>query len=415
MLRHRQASTELLDSKQSAWQLAAIQLSGWTSLPILAASVLVLRENSLLGAVFTIIVGNAILWFIRLGILSMSYTKRQSTLDIARDYLGNLGGYFIAILLLATTLFWFIAQTTTGSHSITTLLPIHEDPNIDQFTQVSVVLGVISTLFCMGGIVSLRKLSSWALPILILVFFLILLALPTLTPPTNNLPLSLSGLTLILATNLGITTDLPTFFRHSRSWPTSVKALTIVQLVSLALGLMSLYLGAIVIDGFEINHEAIRSSGSQFLRFSLIGFISLSLICANVANVYSASVGWELVAPRALVGRKEYFILGLGLTTIFVLVSGLFSLELCLEISDNSLVMLCIVLLFGFIISQRKKQLPDFFEKQTYFIAWLLSSLINTFQFLRLLPQAPTLLIGTSVILLVIGSSFLTRRFLAKK
>ncbi len=69
------------------------------------------------------------------------------------------------------------------------------------------------------------------------------------------------------------------------------------------------------------------------LDFSLIVFVFLSVICANVANVYSASVGWEVLAPSALVGRKEYLILGLGLTVIFIFVSNLFSVELLLNSS----------------------------------------------------------------------------------
>lgn len=409
-LGHQKSSTGLPDNRQSAWQLAAIQLSGWTSLPILATSIFVLRENSFLGAIFTIIVGNAILWFLRLGILTMSYARRQSTLDIAREYLGEVGSYFVAILLLATTLFWFIAQTTTGSNSITHLLPINEDPSIDQFTQVSVLLGLISTVFCMGGMALLRKLSTWSFPILVIAFFVILFGLTSHTPPENNHPLSLAGLTLVLSTNLGITADLPTFFRHSRSWPTSVLGLTIVQLVSLALGICSLYLGSIIIDGFWINQDAVQVSGNVFLRYFLIGFIFLSLICANVANVYSASVGWELVAPKAFIGKKEYFILGLGLTTIFILVSGLFSLEFFLEVADGSLVKLCIVLLLGSVIAKRKKRLPDFFEQTTYFSAWFLSTLINTFQLTHLfLSKYSTLLVGTIVIVLVIGLGFLGR------
>ena len=169
---------DLPDQQQTAWQLAVIQLSGWTSLPILATSIVILRENSFLGAVLTILVGNALLWFLRLGIISMSYAKRQSTLDLARDYLGWIGNYFIAILLLSATLFWFTAQTTTASRSITQLLSINENADIDQFTQISVLMGLISTLFCMGGMVVLRWLSAISFPLLVIFFFVIFFALP---------------------------------------------------------------------------------------------------------------------------------------------------------------------------------------------------------------------------------------------
>jgi cytosine permease len=404
----------LPDNKQTAWQLAAIQLSGWTSLPILATSVLILKTNSFLGAIFTIIVSNAILWFLRLGILAMSFEKRQSTLDIAHQYLGKAGNYCIAILLLSITLFWFIVQTTLGSNSITHLMTIQENPSIDQFTQVSVFLGLVSTLFCMGGMALLRKLCMICFPILILALFVILILVPH-GGGVNHNTTSLSGLTLALGVNLGLTADLPTFFRHSRSWKESVKGLLIVQLASLGLGICSLFLGSIIVDGFGANHDVILTLGDTLLKYFIIGFIFLSLICANVANVYSASVGWELVAPSALVGKKEYFILGLGLTTIFILVSDLFSLELGLHLAENSLINLCIVLLIAWMIHRRKKRASDFFEQTTYFSAWLLSSIMTALQTASiLLAKSSTLLIGFITIAIVVSLGLFLKRFLRK-
>ncbi len=399
---------ELPDQNQSAWQLAAIQLSGWMSLPILATSILILQENSFLGACLTIIIGNALLWFIRLGIIAMSHEDRQSTLDVAKNYLGATGRYFISVLLLVSTLAWFIAQTNTASSVIMHLLAIKESPDIDQFTQISVFLGIVSTLFCMGGMVLLRRLSTFALPILIFLFLVILYALTDRTYHANGNQISLAGLTLVLATNLGITSDLPTFFRHSRSWNSSVIALTIIQLVSLILGLASLYLGSILQGEFEINQMAVLSSGGTLLRNALVAFVFLSVICANVANVYSASVGWELIAPKALVGRQELFILGLGLTTVFILVSGLFSVDYLLNASDNSLVNLCLVLVIGYIISKRKKASPDSFDQIVYFTAWLTSSLVNGFQMSGLLLSEISPFATSLIIITIITTTSLT-------
>ncbi len=348
---------------------------------------------------------------IRLGIIAMGYKKRQSTLDIARDYLGKTGSYFIAMLLLLSTLFWFITQTTTGSFSITHLLHIEESAKINQFMQVGVLLGTLSTLFCMGGIVLLRKLSMVAFPILAVAFVMILFALPDSSPAHNNHSLSLAGLTLVLATNLGITADLPTFFRHSRSWQTSVKALTLVQLVSIVIGICGLYFGSIITQGLEVNEASIHAAGNGALTIPLICFIFLSVICTNVANVYSASVGWELIAPKNLVGKKEYFILGLGLTTIFILVAGLIPTDLLLRIFDSSLVNLCIVLVIAYMIRERRRQLPDQFGQTSYFTAWLLSSVINALQFSHVvLTDKSTVLISSVIIGLILLPMFVLPR-----
>jgi len=411
------AQQALVDKQQTVWQLATIQLAGWTSLPILATSILLLEENSFLGAALTIIVGNAVLWFIRFGIIAMSHKKRQSTLDISQDYLGKFGGYFIAILLLVSTLVWFIAQTTAASHSLTRLIPIYETSTIDRFTQMSVLLGVISTFLCMEGIVVLRKLSTLSFPILLIAFFVAIFILPSsLDKESSDTTFSLSGLTLVLGTNLGITSDMPTFFRHSQSWRNSIIALTVIQLISLGIGLCSLFFGSVITRSFEINEEAVLESGSIILRVSLIILVFFSVICANVANVYSASVGWEIVAPTALVGRKEYMILGLGLTMIFILLSNLFSLDLFINISDSSLVNLCLVLILGYVISRYKKKLPDKFEQKTYFIAWLLSTIINAFQFLGLLEsRVSPLVVGAASILLIVFLSSIVRKIAYNK
>lgn len=411
MAKSRHSSIEALtDTNQSVWDLTSIQLAGWTSLPILATSILILEHNSIVGAVLTIFIGNIILWFIRLGIIAMSHQKRKSTLDISKDYLGHFGGYCIAILLLVSTLIWFVVQTTAASQSLTDLIPFQENDQIDQFTQISVFLGIASAFLCMNGISILKKLCTYSFPFLILAFFVIIFSLPDLTLKENGNPLSLAGLSLVLATNLGITADMPTFFRHSKSWNTSVKALTLIQIISLILGLCSIYFTSVISQHFEVNKLLLTEEHSLF-SYALLFFIIVSVLCANVANVYSASVGWELVAPTAFIGRKEYLILGLSLTTIFVLIFGLFPLEKVLNTSDSSLVTLCLVLLIGHIITSFKKKSVTLFEQTTYFIAWLLSTLINILELIypTLFPFS-SLTVNFLLILSVIFFSFTGRK-----
>lgn len=389
------------DTNQSIWDLTSIQLAGWTSLPILVTSLFILEKNSVLGAMLTIVVGNAILWFIRLVIIMMSHEHRKSTLDIARDYLGSWGGYFIAVLLLVSTLIWYVAQTTAASKTLSCLAVIKENPEVDQFTQISVLLGILSAFLCMNGISILKKLCAYSFPFLILAFVFILFSLPDLSLKDNGNPLSLSGLSLVLATNLGITSDLPTFFRHSKSWETSVKALTLIQVISLVLGLLSLYFGAIINQHFEV-HKSLLEAESSFFSGSMIFFVFLSVLCANVANVYSASVGWELVAPKALIGRKEYLILGLGLTTIFILIFDLFPLEAVLHTTDSSLVNLCLVLLLGYIIRIFQKKIVGLFEKITYFSAWFLASCLDVFQLVSPQKAPPDSLLSNFLVIVFV-------------
>jgi hypothetical protein len=135
------------------------------------------------------------------------------------------------------------------------------------------------------------------------------------------------------------------------------------------------------------------------------------VICANVANVYSSSVGWEVLAPASLVGRKEYLILGLVLTMIFILISGLFSIRIFLDTSDSSLVNLCLVLLIGFIIRRSMNKLPGMFEQMTYLVAWGLATVFNILQYSEVISvNYSPLLIGFGAIIGVIMIAFGFRR-----
>ncbi|MBP9842188.1 MAG: hypothetical protein KBC64_07180 [Simkaniaceae bacterium] len=371
----------LPDTRQSAWHLSAIQLTGISSLPVLATSTLLLETVQFKNAILTLILGNILLWFIRFGILSMSHPGRKSTLDLSRDYIGHFGSYAIAFALLLSTLAWFTAQTTLASHALTFLIPINEGPNINLFIQMSVALGILSTLFCMEGIVVLRYLSVICLPLLILALIVVLWASPSVSIAPTTLPFTLIGLPLVLGTNLGVTADLPTFFRHSRSWKTSLYALTIIQIMSLLLGISALYLSSIIKPWFGIDEHSTFLYAAMPLRLALIILIGISAVCANVANVYSASVGWEVIAP-ILAGRKEYLILGLGLTLIFILIGDLFPMELLLNITDAALVNLCLVFILGFLLRKFSHHIPSSKLQYMYFSSWALASFLNTFQLL---------------------------------
>jgi purine-cytosine permease-like protein len=371
-------------------------------IPVFASSILLLQQNSFIGAVLTIIVGNAIMWFIRLGILSMSNKHRQSTLDISREYLGNFGGYFISILLLISAFAWYVAQTSIAGNSLTHLLSIRENQSINQFAQMSILLGILSAFLCMEGMVLLKKLSIGAFPILVVTLFIILFTLPSRSVNTQIEAISLSGLSLFLATNLGLSSDLPTFFRHGQSWATAIKALTIIQVLNIVFGILGLYFGDLVINSLAINETMVLSTANDFLRYSLVIFIFVSVLCANVANVYSASVGWEIVAPKSLVGRKEYLILGLGLAILFILISDVFPVDFLLNITDSALVNLCLILTVGNIITRRIKEPPTVHLQRTLFIAWFGSTGINIVQFFYPSHLSP-LALSFITILIIVG------------
>jgi len=340
---------KLPDINQNWWELASIQLTGVTSLPVLLASILIIQASNITSGIVTLILGNIILWIIRYAIIKMGHDGRKSILDVAYVYLGKFGTYFIAIALLVATLAWFVMQTTIATNALTDLFPINEPEEINKFIQIGVFIGIISTLLCINGMVLLRWISVVSFPIILIAFIGIFFwGNPSLPAKINN-GISLAGLPIILGANLGITADLPTFFRHSKSLKDSLRALTAIQIFSFVFGLAALFLGAVITPWLDVNQNINFSSPSLFLKISLISLIFFSTICSNVSSVYSASVGWELIAP-IFAGIKEYLILGLGLTLIFILISNIFSLNFLADMTGFALVNLSIVLCIAYLI-----------------------------------------------------------------
>ena len=404
----------LADKDQSFWQLAAIQLSSVASLPILITSVILIQSTSLVNALLVVLISNLLLWIIRYALISMSHDGRKSTIDISRDYFGNSWGlkdkgiYLIAALLLISTAMLFSEETALVCKAITSLTPINEGKDIDPYMQLSVAIGVLSTVFCVSGMIALRWLATISLPI-ILVSFIVLLSLsPNNIKFVEHTSLSLSGISFMLGVNLAITIDLPTFFRHSRSWKSSVNALTVIQIISFFIGIGGLFLGAVLSPWMtsEISKNFVFSSTGLSIAFIVL--ILLSAVCANVSNVYSASVGWEVMAPKALVGRKEYLILGLLLTIFFISVVDAVSLKVPLEICDAALINLCLVIIVGFVVFLFTRRSPSCLQRTLYLWSWLSMTTLNTLQIIGVfLQKIPTLTVSAIIAGTTLGLSFL--------
>jgi len=409
--KHTEQHPRISDIHQSWWQLSFIQLSGFVSLPVLAGSVLILQNSNLASAILTLIVGNILLWLIRLGIVAMSCEGRKSTLDIAREYLGPFGALWIAILVLASAAEWFVVGTTMASNALCRLIHIDEG-SVNQFIQIGVLIGIMSMLFCINGMKVLRYTATICFPILVIAFIGGICSDGFSIPQSTHDGISLSGLPIFLATNLGVTADFPTFFRHSQSLRSSFIALTAIQVISFCIGLGALFFGSTILPWLGMSDISALPDESLTTRSLLIILIFLSVICANICSIYSASVGWELVAP-IFAGVKEYLILGLGMTIVFVLVADIFSLNTLGALFGCFLVNLSLVFVLAFLLRHYLHHDPKPYEQTTYQIAWLSASLLNTLQFFQVFaPQSPSLLAAFATIVLVIALSFSLHRLI---
>jgi purine-cytosine permease-like protein len=404
----------LTDLNQSWWQLAAIQLTGVTSLPIITSSIILIKNNNFMSSIITLIIANILLWIIRLLIVNLSYKDRKSSIDISLEYFGKLGTYFIAILLLLSTFAEFVMQNTLASNALSYLTKIEANLGVNRFIQISVLIGILSTLFCMNGIKIIKWISIVFIPIL---FFSIIGILFTsdLKFPTGTIKdFSLSGLPLILTINLAVTIDIPTFFRHSKSKKDSINAIAAIQIISFLIGVAGLFLSTLIAPWFGLNTDNTILTNGFYLKSFLIIFIFISAISANITNVYSSSVGWELLAP-ILAGKKEYLILGLSLTLGFILIANIISLEILANLTDYALINLAFTIITAYTFFLRTKRKPFLYEKLSYFAAWVISIIFNFLQIYGIILKTISPLITGFVLVISIISLLMIIKPLIKK
>lgn len=399
----------LTDTHQSFWQLAAIQLIQVASLPVLVCSMILVREHSLINSILVLLISNIISWVIRYYLIVMCSNGRKSVMDIVEDYFGRVwilgrgGVYLIAVLLLLTAMALFLEGTTLQSNALVSLFPLNEGPDIDPFMQIGVLIGILSTIFCARGMVVLRKLSTAALPIILIALGILVMTSFSSIEFIPHRSFSLSALPKVLAINLAVTADLPTFFRHSRSWNSSMKALTAIQILSFLIGIAGLYLVSMINPSSGIPNVTGIISTDSFSKLAFILLVVFSGIGANISNIYASSVGWETFAPLSLVGKKEYLIIGFLITLFYLSVAGLIPTGVFVSITSDSVVNLTIVFVLGFFISKLLTRPLDRSDRSILFFSWLISTVLNIGQNIGVVPfETSSLVISCLLIPLLV-------------
>ena len=112
----------LLQKRQSALPLTAIQVAGATSLPVLNSGIQLAHDYGFFKAFWILLAGSILVWLVALTIISMTANTTKSTLDNTKDYLGRIGAYIVALTLITSTIGWFVLQTNVATKIILTLV-----------------------------------------------------------------------------------------------------------------------------------------------------------------------------------------------------------------------------------------------------------------------------------------------------
>ena len=362
--------------KQSAVTLTAVQVTGATSLPVLYSAVHLYHQYGFLFALLLLLAVNILTWCAALGIVSMTAGTTKNTLENSRETIGFFGGYIVALILIFSTIAWFVLQTNLATEIIRAIFSYKNFHHINTFIQIGVGLGIVSTLVSMEGIIGLRWTTLISFPLIILSFILLLSFLPDRPTqiPTNHT--TLLGLVIAIGASLSIAVDYPTFFQHSRSKKSSLVAITAIQVITFLIGVGGLFLGRYITDTTHLAGWEPLLGGHLTFKILFLILVVFSCICANAVNIYSASIGWEVIVP-IFAGRKEYTILGLGLTSAFVLMTHILPMHYLRVITEISLSNLCLVLIIGYLSRLWSHVKLPRFDQSIYLLSWLIGTVFS--------------------------------------
>ncbi len=363
---------------QNYLQLASIQSAG-SGLSVIVVGQQLAEQYGIGTAICSILLGNLILWLIGISVISMVERSQANAIDNFKNYVGNYGGIFAALVLIAAILNWFAFQINFSIAEIQCLFKFdHEGIGI----RIGAALGVLTALLSVGGIRLLKWLSVFSLPLLFCYHLYSVMSSHVSFSVKGTWGLSFQAVIITVLMLLPGVINFPTFFRHARSKAHSYLAISLIYLL---------------VSFFEIS--------TIWMRFSAPGalitiFVVLLLTICNLLNIYLASACWKVFVPQ-YGGGKEYAIIGLLGTLTYTFIQISTPVQFLMDLVNAYLASLVVVLLMAYLIRIIVRHRPRPFEKAISFATWIFGCLVATlYESRHFLQGMDALLAGVNASLL---------------
>ena len=384
----------LPDKHQNFWQLSCIQ-SAALGLPGMIVGGAIIQTAGLGGAIISVCIGNLILWIIGLSIILMAYGERQNAIENIKNYLGTGSCIFGSIILIIAFLSWYMLQLTSYTSAI---IPFF-DLTIPSQIKLGAIAGAIIAIISLGGIVAIRHTCVICFPFLLFYAVYLIIDSKVYNSTSWVWTISFQGITSIVATTLPGIMNLPTFFRHARSRADAVLGFSLMT-VFVMLFQITCIVREISNPSALFSNALLGIPGMVSYPLCIV-FLSLSLLCINLVNIYFASAGletlvnslrglahkWNLIyriminlfTPSTSSGQSTfirfgYLIIGLLGTTFFFLLRKFPILSFLERIADDILSSLAIVLLLAFFTRIVVRHRPRTGAKIVSKICWFVGS-----------------------------------------
>ncbi len=335
--------------KQNWRQLASVQVGGAICLPLLLVGYELAKQGHPLSMLFSILWGNLLLFALALIAGFMSAKRNLTTAEYASFYFGSTGRAFFALTLASSMLGWFAIQTQcmgTDVFHLMQYLQGAESLNHESWKHLlSFMLAALMIAGAFWGLHFLTWMSNVCIPLLVFTIGYSVYQLGDVSwaelsamPSWSNILWDGKGVSLVLASSMAATIDLPTFYRHANSRKATIGASVANYLIAMPLVQLAgmwLYYGT---QASTIS-EALAAQPSLSWKIWVVCFMLLAGWTTNNVNLYSAALslkslskGLSFPGAMGLAGIAgcllvfipvlEQFALVLDLMGIFVVAMG---------------------------------------------------------------------------------------------
>lgn len=293
--------------KQNSRQLASLQIGGAICLPLLLIGYELAQQNSPLTVACAILIGNCLLFFMALTVGSLSCRRPLATADQAICYFGYYGKIFFGLCLAISMVTWFALQSQSLAQEIYFWLRHHgvldDLANSLAIPFLSVTIAALIAAMAFLGLKFLVVMADFCVPLLIGTIMYTLYDLFDSQPELINSLLETSSFTLwdskavslVIASSIAATVDLPTYYRHAKDFKASAWASAVTYLIATPLIQLA---GIALFHGTHAESigSALRGSSAPYWHYWVMLFLFLAGWTTNNMNLYSATISIQALS-----------------------------------------------------------------------------------------------------------------------
>ncbi len=363
----------------SFWQLG-FMLSAGQGLISMAIGRSIAQKNGMGVAVTSIWIGNFILFFIGLGIISMT-GQRSHTIQNIKENFKTRFAILPALVIVSLFILWYAAHIKYPTDLIADFLSLKLGVVTNDNThliRLGAILGLICALACMWGISLIKWFNIVTFPVQVLFF---IVALTTFQDTGSLFPetwgFSFLGVTQIMLTWLPGTVNLSTFSRHAKSRAHSILSLFFIFVFH---SIFQCFF--ILLDSKGVFNAIFEASTVSFPQVLSLAFILMSFFSVNFLNIYWASIGWESFFKKEQ-GAKGYAVIGLIGTVVFIFFESSHFLIGAEVLGSIFIATLGIILIFSALVKVLIQHRVRPIDKIDNAICWLFGCTVAVYTYLQ--------------------------------